>query len=116
MTHKPIWSFMKRSTFSGILFTALFATLVAAIPQAHAQSANKLFKQGRDAESRDDIDTAYSNYYKAFQKKAKDEKYRAAYYRTRDLAAAAHVTRGEKFRVQGDNTSALTEFVRALEI
>lgn len=106
---------MKRRTFSGILFTAIFATLVA-IPQAHAESANKLFKQGRDAEARDDIDGAYSNYYKAYQQKPKDEKYRAAYYRTRELAAAAHVTRGEKIRVQGDNTSALTEFVRALEI
>jgi general secretion pathway protein D len=83
---------------------------------AHAQSASHWYKQGQNAEAKDDIETAYEDFYKAYQKDPKDLRYKTSYERTRFSAAALHVKRGEKLRDQGDNTGALTEFLRALEI
>ncbi|HMD18828.1 MAG TPA: cohesin domain-containing protein [Alloacidobacterium sp.] len=83
---------------------------------AHAQSAKSLYKQGETAEAKNDVETAYEDYYKAFQKDPKDLRYKTAYERTRFSAAAAHLKRGQKLRDQGDNTGALTEFLHALEI
>ena len=77
----------------------------------------KLYNMGRAAEARDDVEEAYEDYAKAWHKKPKDEHYKISYER---LAAGrrrpAHVKRGEKLRDQGDDTGALTEFLRALEI
>ncbi|HEX3436095.1 MAG TPA: cohesin domain-containing protein [Pseudacidobacterium sp.] len=81
-----------------------------------AQSASHWFKQGQAAEARNDIEGAYENFYKAFQKDPKDLRFRTAYERTRFAAAASVVRRGERLRDQGDYTGALTEFLRALEI
>ncbi|HZD47235.1 MAG TPA: cohesin domain-containing protein [Silvibacterium sp.] len=80
------------------------------------ESANKLYKQGQAAEARDDVETAYDLYYRAFQKNPKDIRFKTSYERTRFSAAALHVKAGEKLRDQGDQTGALTEFMRALEI
>ncbi len=91
-------------------------TLAAIAVSAHAQSAGKLFKQGRAAEARDDVETAYECYAKAFQKKPGEEQYKISYQRLRLSAAAAHVKQGERRRDGGDMTGALTEFLRALEI
>jgi general secretion pathway protein D len=96
--------------FAAVLACALFPS------HAAAQSANKLYNMGRAAESRDDVEEAYEDYAKAWHKKPKDEKYKISYERLRLDAAAAHVKRGEKLRDQGDDTGALTEFLRALEI
>jgi general secretion pathway protein D len=71
---------------------------------------------GRAAEARDDVEEAYEDYAKAWHKKPKDEHFKISYERLRLDAAAAHVKRGEKLRDQGDDTGALTEFLRALEI
>jgi len=84
--------------------------------KAQAQSAKHWYKQAQNAEARDDVETAYEDYYKAFQKDPKNLRYKTSYERTRFSAAAAHVKRGEKLRDQGDNTGALTEFLHALEI
>lgn len=84
--------------------------------QAKGQSAKKLYKEGRAAEARNDIETAYQDYYQAYQKKPQDLRYKTAYERVRFDAAALHVSRGEKLRSQGDTTGALTEFLRALQI
>ncbi len=96
--------------FPGLI---LFSGFSAA---AHAQSASHWYKQGQNAEAKDDIETAYEDFYKAYQKDPKDLRYKTSYERTRFSAAALHVKRGEKLRDQGDNTGALTEFLRALEI
>lgn len=98
------------------LFWASLALLAAALPCAHAQSASRLYKQGRLAELKDDTETAYQDYYRAWQKKPTDEQYKLAYERTRFAAAALHVEQGERLRDQGDYTGALTEFLRAIEI
>jgi general secretion pathway protein D len=80
------------------------------------ESASKLYKEGQAAETRGDIEQAYEFYYRAFQKNPKDLKLKIAYERTRFTAADVHVRQGEKLRDQGDETGALTEFMRALEI
>jgi len=84
--------------------------------KAHAQSASHWYKEGQNAEAKDDIETAYEDYYKAYQKDPKDLRYKTVYERTRFSAASAHIKRGQKLRNQGDNTGALTEFLHALEI
>jgi general secretion pathway protein D len=84
--------------------------------QARESSAKKLYQQGQLAEEKDDIITAYEDYYQAFQKDPKNLRYKTAYQRTRFPAGSAYVSRGEKLRAQGDDTGALTEFLRALEV
>ncbi len=103
---------MKRS----LVIWAFFATILAALPAAHAQSAAHWFKQGQAAEQKDDTQAAYEAYYQAYLKKPSDERYKLAYERTRFPAAAMHVEHGERLRDEGNYTGALTEFLRAIEI
>ncbi len=103
---------MKRS----LLIWAFLATILAALPAAHAQSASHWFKDGQKAETKGDTLAAYEAYYQAYQKKPTDERYKLSWERTRFSAAAIHVENGEKLRNQGNDTGALTEFLRALEI
>ncbi len=107
---------MNRLTHWGFPFGIAALCAVHSTASAHAQSAGKLYDRGRAAESRDDVETAYTDYAKAYQKKPNDERYKISYERLRFDAAAAHVKQGERLRDQGDNTGALTEFLRALEI
>jgi general secretion pathway protein D len=109
----PRWSCMTRSLLRNWAFLAV---ILVALPAAHAQSASKFYKIGRDAELRGDTQAAYEAYAKAFQKKPTEENYRLAYERTRFSAASLHVEHGERLRDQGDYTGALTEFLRAVEI
>jgi general secretion pathway protein D len=83
---------------------------------ALAESASSLFKQGQQAEARDDVMAAYNFYEQAYHKDPKDVSYRTAYYRTRLNAAEYHIHQGDKFSAQGDDAGALTEYMRALEI
>jgi general secretion pathway protein D len=83
---------------------------------AYGESASSIFKQGRQAEAKDDIPAAYEFYQKAYQKDPENLGYRTAYYRTRLSAAAYHIRLGEKLSAQGDDAGALTELLRALEI
>ena len=105
-------------TPSAALIFVLGLFLVSSTPNvlAKGQSAKKLYKEGRAAEARNDIETAYQDYYLAYQKKPQDLRYKTAYERVRFDAAALHVSRGEKLRSQGDTTGAVTEFLRALQI
>jgi general secretion pathway protein D len=79
-------------------------------------SAKTLYGRGQTAEAKDDTITAYENYYQAYEKEPKNLRYKSAYERLRFLAGSAHVSKGEKLSTQGDQTGALTEFMRALEI
>jgi general secretion pathway protein D len=103
---------MKRS----IVIWAFLATILAALPAAHAQSAAHWYKKGQTAEAKGDIQAAYESYYQAYQKKPTEERYKLSWERTRFSAAAMHVEHGEKLRDSGDYTAALTEFLRAIEI
>ncbi len=83
---------------------------------ARTESAAKLYKQGQAAEAREDVETAYADYYKAYQLKPTDLRYKTAYERTRFTAASLFVKHGETLRDQGDMTGALTEFLHALAV
>lgn len=107
---------MKHNALKLAFLSVGFLLLFGPWKSLHAQSASHWFKEGQNAEARDDVETAYEDYYKAFQKKPTDLRYKTAYERTRFAAASAHVKRGEKLRDQGDMTGAVTEFLHAIEI
>ena len=104
---------MNRLTHRVAVAALLFCAFAAV---AHAESASSLYNKGRAAEARDDIEAAYEAYAAAFHKKPGEERFKISYERTRLGAALAHIKHGEKLRDQGDDTGALTEFLRALEI
>lgn len=83
---------------------------------AKGESAAKYYKRGQAAEAKEDVETAYADYYKAYQLKPQDLRYKTSYERLRFTAASLHVKQGETLRSQGEITGALTEFLRALEI
>jgi general secretion pathway protein D len=110
---------MNRRKMKWVLPASLGVLLSVACHKAEASnqdSAKKLYDAGQLAEAKDDVITAYADYLQAFNKDPKDLRYKTAWQRTRFAAAAAHVSRGEKLREQGDNSEALTEFVHALDI
>jgi general secretion pathway protein D len=113
-----VWSAMNRRQNNWALSTALTLLLCLSICSlaASGPKAKTLYERGQTAEAKDDPITAYENYYQAYQKEPKNLRYKTAFERMRFLAASAHVTRGEKLSAQGDQTAALTEYLRALEI
>ncbi len=111
-----LWRCMNRFTHWGIPLALAAISIQVSTTGACAQSAKKLFKEGRTAEAADDVETAFEDYAKAFQKKPDNENFKVSYERLRIAAASSHVQRGERLRDQGDDTGALTEFLRALEI
>jgi general secretion pathway protein D len=84
--------------------------------RALAQSEGTWLKRGAAAEAREDYDTAYEDYKKAFQKSPSDLRTKTNYERLRFLAATTHVDKGRALRKAGDDNGALTEYMRALEI
>lgn len=97
------------------LFVVAFAILGSPSP-LHADAAKKLFKQGKQAEIREDYITAYQDYRQAWLAKPKDLYYKEAYERLRFQAAAQYVEMAKKLRDQGRLNDALTDLLRALEI
>lgn len=95
---------------------ALVLALVMAAVPAFADKAKSLYKQGQNAEARQDYETAYADYFQAWQLKPKELSYRAAATRTRFLASAAHVRRGQVLRDNGKLEEALAEFQKAAAI
>ena len=93
----------------------LLVVSLAALP-AFADKANSLYNQGRDAEARQDYETAYADYAEAYKIKPSDVRYRAAAQRGKFLAAASHVHRGQILRDSGKLQDALGEFQKAIAI
>jgi general secretion pathway protein D len=83
---------------------------------ARIDGVKTLFDKGADAEARQNYEQAYDFYKQAYDLKPKDLKYRASYERTRFLAAASHVHRGQMLRDAGKLDEALAEFQKALAI
>jgi general secretion pathway protein D len=110
---------MNRQKMKWVLPASLSVLLCVASHTAEARnqdSAKKLYDAGELAEAKEDIITAYEDYAQAFKKDPNNLRYKTAWQRTRFAAGAAHVSRGEKLRQQGNNSGALTEFVHALDI
>lgn len=94
-----------------VLCIALLATLPAS-----ADKAKSLYDKGRDAEARQNYELAYDYFKQAYDLKPKDLRYRVSYERTKFLAAASHVHRGQILRDNGKLEEALTEFQAAMAI
>jgi general secretion pathway protein D len=122
MNHRTPLSAVRVSLFRVSLFraatlaTLALAALSCAVRPAAAESANSDYKQGQAAEGRQDYDTAFADYQKAWQKDPKDLRFQTAFYRVRVSAAAAHITEGRKLFQSGNMQGALTEFLHASEI
>ena len=97
---------------------AAIALLVIAVtlPIGAADSAKSLYNKAKDAEARQNYEAAYDLYKQAYEQKPRDLAYRASYERTRFLAAASHVHRGQLLRDAGKLQEALIEFQKAAEI
>jgi general secretion pathway protein D len=104
-------NFMRSLIRSAICLLVVAATLTLA-----AESAKSLWEKGQDAEARQNYEQAYELYRQAYELKPKELRYRASYERTKFLAAASHVHRGQVNRDAGKLNEALTEFQKALEI
>lgn len=94
---------------------ALLAMLLPSAP-VFAESANYDYKQGQQAEARQDYDAAYNFYQKAAQKNPGDLRFRTAVDRMRSTDADLHVSRGRALFRQSDLQGALAEFLHAQEI
>jgi general secretion pathway protein D len=95
---------------------ALFLLLLCLSLPTFADQAKSLYDKGADAEARQNYEQAYDFYKQAYALKPKDLKFRASYERTKFLAAASHVHRGQIFRDAGKLDDALVEFQKAIEI
>ncbi|PYX09857.1 MAG: type II and III secretion system protein, partial [Acidobacteria bacterium] len=96
---------------AAIVLLVLAITLPAA-----ADKAKSFFNKGRDAEARQNYEQAYEDFKQAYEFKPKDIQYRSSYERTRFLAAASHVHRGQLLRDAGKLDDAMAEFRKAAEI
>ena len=97
------------------LFVVAFA-IQGTLSPLHADAAKNFFKEGKQAEIREDYITAYQDYRQAWLAKPKDMEYKEAYTRLRFQAAAQYVEMAKKLRDQGQLNDALTDYLRALEI
>src|SRR5256886_2533033 len=96
---------------AAIVLLVLAITLPAA-----ADKAKSFFNKGRDAEARQNYEQAYEDFKQAYELKPKDIQYRSSYERTRFLAAASHVHRGQLLRDAGKLDDGMAEFRKAAEI
>ena len=104
-----------RTLFAIVLFAAA-AGFGLPGARVYAESANADFKQGQAAEAREDYDTAFDDYQKAFNKDPRDARFKIALARVRVTASSVHVTKGRKLAQAGDTQAALGEFLHAAEI
>jgi general secretion pathway protein D len=102
---------MKRLT-RVLALLLIFGTL----PAVAADKAKALYKQGLNAEIRQDYETAYNYYHQAYELKPDDITYRASFERIRFFASASHVHKGQLLEKSGKLQEALTEFEQAMAI
>jgi general secretion pathway protein D len=95
---------------------AILLLVVSVTLPAGSESAKSLYNKGKDAEARQNYEAAYDAYRQAYELKPKDLAYRASYERTRFLAAASHVHRGQLLRDAGKLQEAMAEFQKGAEI
>jgi general secretion pathway protein D len=96
--------------------TITLLVVAMTLPIGAADSAKSLFNKGKDAEARQNYEAAFDFYKQAYELKPRDLAFRASYERTRFLAAASHVHRGQLLREAGKLQEALIEFQKAAAI
>jgi general secretion pathway protein D len=94
-----------------VLLIALLATLPAI-----ADKAKSLYSKGQQAEARQQYEDAYQFFKQAYDLHPEDVQYRSAFERTKFLAAASHVHRGQVMRDAGKLEEAMKEFQLAAMI
>ena len=104
-----------RNQRPGKVLLVLALSIVFALPLS-AESAGSLYKKGKDAEARQNYEAAFEYYRQALDEKPKEPKYATAVNRTRFLAAATKVHRGQLLRQLGKLDEALAEFEKAAAI
>lgn len=102
-----------RSTIRPAAILLLVAILAVLAP---GESAKSLYNKGKDAEAKQNYEQAYEFFKQAYDQKPQDLAYRASFERTRFLAGASHVHRGQLLRDAGKVQEALAEFQKAAEI
>ena len=80
------------------------------------ESTRSLFNKGRAAETRQDYEAAYEFYKQAYDQKPSDLRFRASFERTRFLAAASKIHRGQILGDAGKFAEALALFEEASRI
>jgi len=90
--------------------------LAILFPLAAGDRAKALYKQGRNAEDRQNYEQAYEFYKQAYDLKPTNLAYRTSFERLRFLAGASHVHRGQLLRDAGQLDGAEAEFKKAMEI
>ncbi|MCU1285595.1 MAG: type and secretion system protein [Acidobacteriales bacterium] len=90
--------------------------VIVLVITATAESPRSLYNKGQQAEARQDYITAFEAYRQAYDQKPTELKYRIAFQRTRFLASAAHVNKGQELREQGKLDEALAEFEYATKV
>ena len=81
-----------------------------------AESAKVLHSKGQHAEAKQDYEAAYEYYKAAYNQKPEELKYRVSFERTRFLASAGKVHRGQQLRDAGQLQDALNLFQQAQQI
>jgi general secretion pathway protein D len=94
----------------------LLLVAVVTLAGIAADKAKDLYAKGQDAEARQNPEGAYEFYKQAYDLKPKDLRYRAAFERSRFLAAASIVHNGQKLRDDGKLDEALAAFQKAMAI
>jgi general secretion pathway protein D len=94
-----------------ILLLAILTTVPTAAK--NKDNAKSLFQKGQDAEVRQNYEAAYNYFKQAYDLNPRELSYRLAYTRTKFLAAAAHVHRGQLLCDDGKLQNALAEFQAA---
>jgi len=94
----------------------ILITLAILFPLAAADRAKTMYKQGRDAEARQNYELAFEFYKQAYDLKPTNLMYRTSFERLRFLAGASHVHRGQLLRDAGQLDGAAAEFKKAMEI
>ena len=87
----------------------LLIALLAALP-ATADKAKSMYSKGQQAEAKQHYEEAYGFFKQAYDLHPDDTQYRSAFERTKFLAAASHVHRGQVLRDEGKLSDALKEF------
>jgi general secretion pathway protein D len=95
---------------------ALIALLLVLLAPPATGNAKSFYKQGEEAEARQNYEAAYDSYKRAYELKPKDLAYRFAYERTRFLAGASCVHRGQLLRDAGRLEEALAQFQKVSQI
>ena len=96
-------------------FLFIFIIVIASV-EAKNSAAEKLFKEGSDAEVHKEYDKALDLYERAYRADPRNSQYQMGMRRVRFQAAMAHIDRAEKIRAGGKLEEALNEFQKAYAI